>query len=110
MFAIKFMVEDKALTGVLHALSDHGKLYNLEVVPVKNAATTNGSRRLVEKNTGPLRGQLLAALPSKFTTKEAAAMLADLGGKKESIYNALTSFVDQKAIKRDKNGEYTRLT
>ena len=107
MFSLKFMVDDKSLAQVLRALGEKGRLYNLEVVPVTNAEIAG--TRVVEKNSGTRRAQLLGALPPKFTTKEAAKILAELGGKKESIYNCLAAFVEAKAIKRNASGEYYRI-
>lgn len=106
MFRLQGFVDKKNVADLMILL--HGKIYNLEIVPVVNAAKKNGKLR--EEHGGSQRDQLFAKLPDKFDNKTAADALESVGGLRQSVYAVLSSLQKEKKIRKLANGKFVKVS
>lgn len=107
MFHVEFLIDDKHLAKMHHAL--HGlRLFNLDVRPVVNAKVSGGKVR--EANTAPPCEQLVAALRTAFTGQTFG--LDDIKSIAEKLgvnvhATMMKRLVGSKQLRRISRGKYT---
>lgn len=112
MFRVVFMVEDRNLHKVLHALT--GLVVNMEPPqPVTNAVVKNG--KVKEASSGGTRKErFFEAVKanqkgSELTTDDLRAAMVAAGGMATSLNGIMAELFKRKIIKRKSMGHYTVL-
>lgn len=111
MFRVVFMVEDRNLHKVLHALT--GLVVNMEPPqPVTNAVVKNG--KVKEVSSGATKKErffegVQALKGSAITTDDLKKVMASVGGAPTSINGIMAQLFKRKIIKRKSMGHYTVL-
>lgn len=107
MFHVEFLVDDKHLVKMHHALNGL-KLFNLDVKPVINAKRVKN--KVVEENLGSLRDRLPLAIAETYkrgthiTRTDIFDVIKGIGAAPSSELIAV--LVKKKAIKRVRRNNY----
>lgn len=102
MFRVTFMVDDKHLAGVLHAVAVH-KVMNLENTPITNTVKTKNGK--VEAASGGSSADLLLSHLTQnhlteITSKDVHAFMEANGMTAKTSFNAIYSLIQRKVLKR----------
>jgi len=101
MFKVSFFVDDKQLAPVMHAIS--GRVRNLEVVPVVNAAVAANGHAKPAGPAGTMSDLLIEKLQKdkseRITRSEVKAWLETIGRPNASAGTLLSRLVAAKVLK-----------